>query len=82
MLLRRVRAETEGKEAETAKKQIDVEKEKVKLKRMQTNAVVDMLKTTRKLKNPKDKAAVRAVFYKNAESINPKISGLLPPPEN
>lgn len=80
MLLRRVRAETEGKEAETAVKKIDVEKEKVKLKGMQINAAIDTFKKIDKIKNRKHRAAIKAILSNNSDSINPKISGLFPPP--
>jgi Xaa-Pro aminopeptidase len=80
LLLRRVRAETVGKEADAVIKGQKAEQEKIKTDQNRVKALADMLKTIRTVKNPDERAAIRDAFLKNTAAINPNISHILPPP--
>ena len=74
LLMRRVRADTVKIESLASQ-------EKVKLAKMRADAVIDTINKIEEIKNPKDRAAIKAMFWKNAELVDQDNLAISPPPD-
>ncbi len=73
LLMRRVRADTVKSESLAGQ-------EKVKLAKMRADAIIDTVNKIEKIKNPQDRAAIKVLFWKNAELTDSSNLMFLPPP--